>query len=165
MEGAPDLGDVVCLGPTAPDSASTFEVKTTRAYPRIEVDAASIPECRVQAGGVHLTETPAATSLRPELSGTGGVAQAAGHPPLAARDPAKSSRTTAARWRATPFCEPSSSRPGLCRCEWSKPSRERSRSERSKHGIHRALGLLKLVRDILDRQQSLFVIILKLSRG
>ncbi|MCM3662377.1 IS1380 family transposase [Georgenia satyanarayanai] len=59
-------------------------MKTTRAYPRVEVDTASVPAVG-QAGGVLLTETIAATGLGAELS----EALAPWRKPLAVHDPAK----------------------------------------------------------------------------
>ena len=59
-------------------------MKTTRAYPRVEVDTASVPAVG-QAGGVLLTETVAAAGLYRELS----AALAPWRKPLAVHDPAK----------------------------------------------------------------------------
>lgn len=59
-------------------------MKTTRAYPRLDVDTASVPAIG-QAGGVLLTETIAATGLDRELS----AALAGWRKPLAIHDPGK----------------------------------------------------------------------------
>lgn len=59
-------------------------MKTTRAYPRVEVDMASVPAVG-QAGGVLLTETIAATGLYRELS----AAVSPWRKPSAVHDPAK----------------------------------------------------------------------------
>lgn len=59
-------------------------MKTTRAYPRVDVNTASIPAVG-QAGGVLLTETLAVTGLDRELS----VALGPWRKPLAVHDPAK----------------------------------------------------------------------------
>ena len=59
-------------------------MKTTRVYPRVEVDTASVPAIG-QAGGVLLTETITATGLGAELS----AALSPWRKPLAVHDPAK----------------------------------------------------------------------------